>query len=201
MNKKFISTLSVLAFLFISMQSNAQLTKWTVDKSHSNVNFTVTHMTISEVEGTFKIFEGNVEHTKADFSDAKINFQVDIASVNTENENRDNHLKGDDFFNAAQFPTMKFSSTSMKPLGNNKYQLSGNLTIRDITKPVVFEVSYGGTVNTQRGRKSGFKAKTTINRFDYNLKWDRATEAGGLVVGKDVDIQINLEMNEVKPQQ
>lgn len=201
MNKKFISTLSVLAFLFISIQSNAQATKWTVDKSHSNVNFTVTHMTISEVEGTFKIFEGNVEHTKPDFSDAKINFQVDIASVNTENENRDNHLKGDDFFNAAQFPTMKFSSTSMKPLGNNKYQLSGNLTIRDITKPVVFDVSYGGTVNTSRGKKSGFKAKTTINRFDYNLKWDRATEAGGLVVGKDVEIQINLEMNEVKPQQ
>jgi polyisoprenoid-binding protein YceI len=201
MNKKFISTLSVLAFLFISIQSNAQATKWTVDKSHSNVNFTVTHMTISEVEGTFKIFEGNVEHTKPDFSDAKINFQVDIASVNTENENRDNHLKGDDFFNAAQFPTMKFSSTSMKPLGNNKYQLSGNLTIRDITKPVVFDVSYGGTVSTSRGKKSGFKAKTTINRFDYNLKWDRATEAGGLVVGKDVEIQINLEMNEVKPQQ
>jgi len=201
MNKKFISTLLVLAFLFISIQSNAQATKWTVDKSHSNVNFTVTHMTISEVEGTFKIFEGNVEHTKPDFSDAKINFQVDIASVNTENENRDNHLKGDDFFNAAQFPTMKFSSTSMKPLGNNKYQLSGNLTIRDITKPVVFDVSYGGTVNTSRGKKSGFKAKTTINRFDYNLKWDRATEAGGLVVGKDVEIQINLEMNEVKPQQ
>jgi polyisoprenoid-binding protein YceI len=201
MNKKFISTLSVLAFLFISIQSNAQLTKWTVDKSHSNVNFTVTHMTISEVEGTFKIFEGNVEHTKPDFSDAVISFQVDINSVNTENENRDKHLKSEDFFNAAQFPTMKFSSTSMKPLGNNKYQLSGNLTIRDITKPVVFDVSYGGTVNTSRGRKSGFKAKTTINRFDYNLKWDRATEAGGLVVGKDVEIQINLEMNEVKPQQ
>jgi len=200
MNKKFISTLSVLAFIFISIQSNAQLTKWTVDKSHSNVNFTVTHMTISEVEGTFKIFEGNVEHTKPDFSDAVISFQVDINSVNTENENRDKHLKSEDFFNAAQFPTMKFSSTSMKPLGNNKYQLSGNLTIRDITKPVVFEVSYGGTINTSRGKKSGFKAKTTINRFDYNLKWDRATEAGGLVVGKDVEIQINLEMNEVKPQ-
>ena len=201
MSKKFISTLSVLAFLFMSIQSYAQLTKWTVDKSHSNVNFTVTHMTISEVEGTFKIFEGNVEHTKPDFSDAVINFQVDINSVNTENENRDKHLKSEDFFNAAQFPTMKFTSTSMKPLGNNKYQLSGNLTIRDITKPVVFDVSYGGTINTSRGKKSGFKAKTTINRFDYNLKWDRATEAGGLVVGKDVDIQINLEMNEVKPQQ
>ncbi len=201
MQKKLFSLLSVMAFMFISVQLLAQGTKWTVDKSHSNVKFTVTHMTVSEVEGTFKIFEGNVEHTKPDFSDATISFQVDINSINTENENRDKHLKSEDFFNATQFPTMKFSSTSFKPLGNNKYQLSGNLTIRDITKPVVFDVSYGGTVNAGKGRKSGFKAKTTINRFDYNLKWDRATEAGGLVVGKDVDIQINLEMNEVKPQE
>lgn len=186
------------AFLAIALNAEAQSTKWTVDKGHSNVKFTVTHMTVSEVEGSFKIFDGNVEHTKADFSDAKINFSVDVNSVFTDNERRDGHLKGDDFFNAAQFPTMKFVSTAMKPLGNNKYQLSGNLTIRDVTKPVVFDVTYGGTVNTGRGRKSGFKAKTTINRFDYNLKWDRAVEAGGLVVAKDVDIQINVEMDEVK---
>jgi polyisoprenoid-binding protein YceI len=157
-------------------------------------------MTVSEVEGSFKIFEGTMEHTKADFTDAKVNFSVDINSVFTDNERRDNHLKGDDFFNAATYPTMKFVSTGIKSLGNNKYQLAGNLTIRDITKPVVFDVSYGGTVNTGRGRKSGFKAKTTINRFDYNLKWDRAVEAGGLVVAKDVEIQINVELDEVKAQ-
>jgi len=200
MRTKVFSIFSVIALFLISIQSMAQVSKWTVDKTHSNVKFTVTHMTVSEVEGTFKIFEGNVEVTKPDFSDAKINFQVDISSVNTDNERRDNHLKSEDFFNAAQFPTMKFTSTSMKPLGNNKYQLSGNLTIRDISKPVVFDVSYGGTVNAGKGKKSGFKAKTTINRFDYNLKWDRATEAGGLVVGKDVEIQINVEMDEVKQQ-
>ena len=190
--------LAICALVLISLNADAQSTKWTVDKGHSNVKFTVTHMTVSEVEGSFKIFEGNVEHTKPDFSDAKINFSVDVNSVFTDNERRDGHLKGEDFFNAAQFPTMKFVSTSMKPLGNNKYQLSGNLTIRDVTKPVVFDVTYGGSVNTGRGRKSGFKAKTTINRFDYNLKWDRAVEAGGLVVAKDVDIQINVEMDEVK---
>jgi polyisoprenoid-binding protein YceI len=192
------SILACTAMLVFTLNTSAQSTKWTVDKGHSNVKFTVTHMTVSEVEGSFKIFDGTVEHTKADFSDAKVNFTVDVNSVFTDNERRDGHLKGDDFFNAAQFPAMKFVSTSMKPLGNNKYQLSGNLTIRDVTKPVVFDVTYGGTVNTGRGRKSGFKAKTTINRFDYNLKWDRAVEAGGLVVAKDVDIQLNVELDEVK---
>lgn len=198
MNKKLSFIVSVIALVFISLQSMGQATKWTVDKGHSNVKFTVTHYAVSEVEGNFKIFDGSMEHTKADFTDAKVAFTVDVNSINTESERRDNHLKSDDFFNAATFPQMKFVSTGMKALGNNKFQLSGNLTIRDISKPVVFDVSYGGTISAGQGRKSGFKAKATINRFDYNLKWDRAIEAGGLVVGKDVDIQINLELNEAK---
>ncbi len=164
---------------------------WKLDKSHSNVKFTVTHMVVSEVDGGFKTFDGTLESDKADFSDAKINFTVETASVDTDNENRDKHLRGDDFFNAEQYPQMKFVGSSLKSLGNNKYQLNGNLTIRDVTKPVSFDVSYlGSTVD--RGRtKAGFKAKTTINRFDYNLKWDRATEAGSLVVAKDVTVNIN----------
>jgi polyisoprenoid-binding protein YceI len=172
--------------------------KWTLDKGHSNVKFTVTHMVVSEVDGTFKNFDGSIEGTKPDFSDAVVNFTVDVSSVNTDNENRDKHLKGDDFFNAEKFPQMKFQSTAFKPLGGNKYQLAGNLTIRDITKPVTFDVTYGGSVNTPRGAKVGFKATTTINRFDYNLKWDRATEAGNLVVAKDVVVTINAQFNEVK---
>ncbi|MCU0379712.1 MAG: YceI family protein [Chitinophagaceae bacterium] len=198
--KKTTISLLASALVLISLNSMAQVTKWAVDKGHSNVKFTVTHMTVSEVEGSFKIFDGTMEHTKADFTDAKVNFSVDVNSVFTDNERRDNHLKSDDFFNAATYPTMKFVSTGIKPLGGNKYQLAGNLTIRDITKPVVFDVTYGGTVNTGRGKKSGFKAKTTINRFDYNLKWDRAVEAGGLVVAKDVEILINVELDEVKAQ-
>ena len=104
-------------------------------------------------------------------------------------------LKGDDFFNAEQFPAMKFQSTSFKPLGGNKYKLAGNLTIRNVTKPVVFDVTSGGTANAMGKTKAGFKAKTTINRFDYNLKWNQATEAGGLTVGKDVEIVVNVELN------
>lgn len=178
--------------------SNDFAGKWTLDKGHSNVKFTVTHMVVSEVDGSFKNFDGTIEGTKPDFSDAVVNFTVDVSSVNTDNENRDKHLKGDDFFNAEQFPQMKFQSTSFKPQGGNKYQLNGNLTIRDVTKPVVFDVTYGGSVNTPRGAKVGFKATTKINRFDYNLKWDRATEAGSLVVAKEVGVTINAQFNEVK---
>jgi polyisoprenoid-binding protein YceI len=173
----------------------AEATKWTVDKAHSNVKFNITHMVVSEVEGSFKLFDGTMEHTSADFSDAKINFKVDVASIDTDNENRDKHLKGDDFFNAEKFPAMQFQSTSFKPAGGNKYKLAGNLTIRDVTKPVVFDVTYGGSVVNQGKTKAGFKAKTTINRFDYNLKWDRATEAGGLVVSKEVEMLLNIQLN------
>lgn len=90
---------------------------------------------------------------------------------------------------------MQFQSTSFKPVGGNKYKLAGNLTIRDVTKPVVFDVTYGGSLTNQGKTKAGFKAKTTINRFDYNLKWDKATEAGGLVVSKDVELLLNIQMN------
>ncbi len=173
-------------------------TKWTLDKSHSNVRFTVTHMVVSETDGSFKIFDGTVEHTKADWSDAKINFTVDINSINTDNENRDKHLKSDDFFNAEKFPKATFVGKTFKPLGNNKYELVGDLTIRDVTKSIKFDVKFGGISASTRGDKAGFKATTTINRFDYNLKWDRATEAGGLVVGKDVELTVLLELNKAK---
>ncbi len=89
---------------------------------------------------------------------------------------------------------MKFESTSFTPAGGNRYKLAGNLTIRDVTKPVVFDVTYGGTINAMGSERLGFKAKTTIDRFDYNLKWNKAVEVGGLVVGKDVDITANVEM-------
>lgn len=172
-----------------------EATTWTIDKAHSNVKFNVTHLVVSEVDGSFKVFDGSMVHTKPDYSDAKINFSVDVNSINTDNDMRDKHLKSDDFFNAEKYPAMSFESSSFTPLGGNKYKLSGNLTIRDVTKPVVFDVTYGGTVTAMGKTKIGFKAKTTIDRFDYNLKWNKATEAGGLVVSKEVDLLVNVEMN------
>ena len=171
-----------------------QTGKWAIDKVHTNVLFSVSHLVVSDVEGSFKAFDGSMENTKADFSDAKIAFSVDVSSVNTDNEMRDKHLKSDDFFNAEKFPQMKFVSTSFTPAGDGKYKLTGNLTIRDMTKTVTFDVKYGGMVSAMGGTHIGFKAKTTLNRFDYNLKWSKATEAGGLVVGKDVDVTINLDL-------
>jgi polyisoprenoid-binding protein YceI len=192
-----LNLLMLTTALALGMSATAQ-TKWKLDKGHSSVRFSVNHMVVSEAEGTFKMWDGTVEHGKDDFSDAKINFMVDVNSINTDNERRDGHLKSDDFFNAEKYPTIKFESTSMKPLGNNKYELKGNLTIRDVTKPVTFQVSHGGVIAGGRGRKAGFKATTTINRFDYNLKWDRATETGGLVVGKEVEVTVKVELDEVK---
>jgi polyisoprenoid-binding protein YceI len=176
----------------LSASSPDQATNWTLDKPHTNVKFSVSHLVISDVDGKFKSFDGTMTNTKPDFSDAKINFSADVSSISTDNDQRDAHLKSDDFFNEAKFPQIKFESTSFVPLGNNKYTLVGNLTIRDVTKAVTFDVKYGGTVNMY-GTHIGFKATTTINRFDYNLKFSATTESGGMVVGKDVDITLNVD--------
>lgn len=185
--------ITLILILILSTAIFAQ-NKWTLDKSHSNVRFTVTHLVISEVEGTFRSFDGNIVSGKDDFSDAVINFAVDINSIDTDNEKRDGHLKSDDFFNAAKYPEMTFKSKSFKKISDNKYKLSGDLTIRNITKPVIFDVVYGGSTEDGYGNiKAGFKASTEINRFDYDLKWNALTEAGGAVVGKNVTIDLRLQ--------
>ena len=167
---------------------------WVVDNSHSNVKFTVTHLVISEVEGNFTSFTGTMQSSKSDFTDAVIEFSVDVASINTDNDSRDKHLKSDDFFNAEKYPKLTFKSLIFKKISGNKYELTGDLTIRDVTKRVKFDVTYGGTVKDGYGNtKAGFKATATINRFDYNLKWNSVTEAGSVVVGPDVNILLNLE--------
>jgi len=168
---------------------------WALDAVHSNVKFTVSHLVISEVDGHFKMFDGTMTNTKNDFSDAKMEFTVDVASINTDNSMRDDHLKSDDFFNATQFPKMKFVGKSFKKLSGNKYELVGDMTIRDVTKSVTFAVTYGGVVKDPYGNiKAGFKAKSTINRKSFGLKWSAVTEAGGAVVGDDVDINLNIQM-------
>lgn len=164
--------------------------KWTVDPYHSFVTFSVKHMGISFVDGQFKKFEGQFTAAKPDLTDAKINFTVDAASISTNVEMRDNHLKSDDFFNAEKYPTLSFESVSFKKVKGNVYALTGKLTIREITKTVKFDVVYGGTAKDQQGNtKAGFLATTTINRLDYNVKYD-PTGAG---VAKDVKIALNLE--------
>lgn len=193
--KKIIS-LAVVALLTTSVFAQS---KWNVDATHSNVRFTVPHLVISEVEGSFKKFSGEVVAAKPDFTDAAVNFTIDVNSIDTDNEMRDKHLKADDFFNAEQFPAATFKSTSFKKVSGNKYKLTGNLTIRNVTKPVTFDVTYGGTAKDGYGNtKAGFKATTVINRFDYGLKWNALTEAGGATVGKDITIDLKLEFAQAK---
>jgi polyisoprenoid-binding protein YceI len=182
------------AVLFMSAASFAGTT-WSVDNSHSNVKFSVTHLVVSEVEGSFKTYGGKVVANSDDFQNADIQFSVDVASINTDDVNRDGHLKGDDFFNAEKFPKMTFKSTSFKKVNGKNYVLEGDLTIRDVTKKVKFDVVYSGVMKDPYGNtKAGFKAKTQIKRFDYGLKWTAAVETGGLVVSNEVDITLNIEL-------
>ena len=179
-----------VAAAFASAQSN-----WKLDKVHSSVTFTVRHMVISEVTGSFKDFAITLKSEKDDFSDAEVQSTIKVGSLSTDNAMRDGHLKSDDFFNAEKFPEINFKSTSFEKFGDNKYKITGDLTIRDVTKNVTFDAVLNGTLKTNRGLLSAWKATTVINRFDYNLKWNKTIETGGLVVGQDVTINMNLELN------
>src|SRR5690606_12517230 len=144
-------------------------TTWDIDKSHSKVKFGVTHMMISETTGEFKVFDGKFTASKEDFSDPTIDFTVDVSSVNTDDEKRDAHLRSEDFFNVEKYPKMTFKSKSFKKVDEKKYKLIGDLTIRDVTKQVEFDVVYNGTVKSPWGSTvSGFKLNGKINRIDYN---------------------------------
>lgn len=183
----------ILMLLILTHLTYAQ-NKWDVDNVHSAIKFSVVHMQISEVEGNFKTYEGTIESSKPDFTDAQINFSVDVASINTENEMRDKHLKSADFFDADKFPKMTFKSTSFKKIKDKKYELEGDLTIHSITKKVKFDVTYGGTIKDSYGKtRAGFKATTIINRFDYGLNWNQLIETGEFVASKEVSIILNLE--------
>ncbi len=193
--KKLMLSIAIIGGAVLNMSAKPETSAWAVDKSHSGVNFSVTHMMMAETDGKFKVFDGSIISTNEDFTDAQINFTVDVSSVNTDDEKRDGHLKSDDFFNAEKYPQMKFKGTSFKKVEGKKYILEGELTIRDITKKVKFDVVYGGTAKNPWGMTvAGFKASTTINRLDYNLKWNKALEAGGVLVGEEVTVKVNMEM-------
>ena len=189
---------SALVFIFLCCFGTslmAQSTKWTQDASHSDVSFNVKHLVISSATGNFKDYSVTVLSDKEDFSDAKIDVTINTGSIDTDNENRDKHLRSDDFFNSEKYPAMTFKGRSLKKVGKNTYKLTGDLTIRNITKTVTLDVEFGGRIKDPWGNtKAGFRIEGVINRFDYGLKWDKALETGGLVVDKDVRIICNIEL-------
>jgi polyisoprenoid-binding protein YceI len=165
-----------------------------IDVDHSDVMFKVKHLMISTATGIFKKFDATVETEGDDFTNAKVNFEADVNSIDTKNEQRDAHLKSDDFFNAEQFPKMTFKSTGIEKNGEGEYTLKGDLTIRDITKPITLDVDYNGSTKDPWGfERAGFEVTGKINRKEYGLKWSAVTEAGGLVVDDVVKLVMNIE--------
>jgi polyisoprenoid-binding protein YceI len=181
--------------LFLCSQNIFAQSTWSIDNSNSKITFSVSHMTINDVEGYFKTFNGQVAAADDEFTDAYIEFEIGTASVVTGNDTRDKHLASDDFFNSLQYPKIIFKSTSFKKVNDKKYRLTGDLTIRDVTKPVTFDVTYNGTViSPYKKTVAGFRAVASINRFDYNLKWNAKLDNGNLVAGETVNIVANIEM-------
>lgn len=169
------------------------MTTWIIDAVHSEIGFKVKHLVISTVSGKFTSFEGRIEAEKEDFSDAKINFSAGVDSITTGNEQRDGHLKSPDFFDAANHPKISFISTKVEKKGSD-YKVTGDFTIRGITKPIVLDVEFGGIQKDFQGNEvSGWELSGKINRQDYELKWSAVTEAGGIVVSDEVRIFANVE--------
>jgi polyisoprenoid-binding protein YceI len=175
------------------------MTLWKIDTAHSEVNFKVKHLVVSTVRGHFNNFEAAIESGKEDFSDAKIKFEADTNNINTQNEQRDSHLKSADFFDAEKYPKLSFVSKSVKKISDYELQVKGDLTIRGITKEITLDVIYNGTVAGFGGLEvAGFEIRGKLNRFDYGLQWNALTEAGGVVVSNEVKIEILAEFNKVQ---
>ncbi len=175
-------------------------TKWVVDPTHSSIGFSVKHMMMTTVRGEFDKYTINVETTGEDFMTAQIEFTAETASVNSRNEARDGHLRSNDFFNAEEFPTIKFKPTKFENVDSDgSYELYGDLTIRDITKNIKLDVEFGGVMKDPWGNaKAGFTINGKINRKDWNLNWNAALETGGLLVSEDVRINCEIQLVEVK---
>jgi len=169
-------------------------TKWTIDLSHSKIGFRVKHLMISNVQGTFRQFEGQVITDGDDFSTSVISISINSASVDTEIADRDTHLKSADFFDIANYPKITFEGKGLKDLGDDMYELRGDLTIKGVKKEIVLSVEYGGLVTDPWGNvKAGFSITGKINRKEWGLNWNVALEAGGVLAGEEVKIICDVE--------
>lgn len=168
--------------------------KWAVDAAHSTVEFTVRHMMIAKVKGTFHEFTASIEADPEDLTTANIEVEVDVKSVDTRNADRDNHLRSADFFDADQYPKMTFKATDITKKGDGEYEVTGDLTIRGVTRQETFTVTFEGAGKDPWGNeKVGFSASGTINRSDYGLTWNAVLETGGVMVSDEVKIALEIE--------
>lgn len=170
---------------------------WTLDPSHSDVTFSVRHMMFSKVTGNFNVFKATFEIDEDHPENSWVEAEVETASIYTRDEKRDAHLRSPDFFDAEQYPLLTFKSKKVEPRGDHNYRVLGDLTLHGVTKEVAFEALYGGQIakehNPYGDRRAGLSAVTTINRKDFGLTWNFTLETGGVLVGEEVRIEINLQ--------
>jgi len=187
-----------LIFLILSLSTIsliAQNSTWKSDQPHSKVSFSISHMVISEVSGRFNDFEASMIQTKDDLSDSKLTATIKVKSIDTDNESRDKHLKSADFFDAEKYPEILFDSKSFEKTGKDTYKITGDLTMHGFTKPIVLDTKFNGFINDPWGNmRAGFKATGKLNRKDFDIKYNKIIEAGGLLIGENVDFTINMEM-------
>jgi polyisoprenoid-binding protein YceI len=173
----------------------ATKTVWNIDPTHSEIQFKVKHLVISTVTGHFRQFEGTVETEGDDFATASIHFEANTASVDTNQTQRDEHLRSVEFFDSEKYPKMTFQSTSIEKTDDDTYTVTGDLTIKDITKSVELKAEYGGSMTDFYGNyKSGFEISGKLNRKEFGLTWAAVTEAGGIVVGDEVKLVLNVQL-------
>jgi polyisoprenoid-binding protein YceI len=197
-----MKTISVLlGLILLAAGPLAGQDAWQLDRSHSSIEFAVTHMVIAEATGRFRDFDMKMTSAGDDFSTARIEAVIKTGSITTDNEYRDNDLLGAGFFDAQKYPEATFKSTKIVKAGEGKYKIMGDLTIRDSTKSVVLDATYFGSMSDPRGGlRMGWKAETTIDRFDFGVAWNKSLETGALVVSKDVRLTIRLEMKKAQPE-
>lgn len=193
MSRKFLASLFTLASL---VALPALAADYAIDASHSNVEFTIKHL-VSKVNGNFGEFEGSFSFDEKKIDASKGKFTIQAKSVNTNNEKRDNHLRGEDFFNVDKFQTLTFESKKITPAGAKKFKMAGDMTMIGVTKPVTFEVEYLGAAKDPWGNsKTGFVATGKIKRKDFGMIWNKALDQGGFLLGDDVEIRLNIEANQ-----
>jgi polyisoprenoid-binding protein YceI len=171
------------------------MSTWTLDKDHSEIKFKAKHLMITTVTGEFKSYSATVENADDDFSNALISFEADVASINTRNEQRDGHLKSDDFFNAEQYPKLTFKATGMNKVSDKAYTLNGDMTIRDVTRQVSLIVEFAGVTKDPWGQtKAGFSFAGKLNRKDFGLKFHVVNEAGDLLVSDEIKLEGEIQL-------
>jgi len=169
-------------------------TNWNIDGAHSGVNFSIRHLVVSKVRGRFAKYSGSVRIDEDDVSRSVVEATIDAASIDTGTPQRDEHLKSPDFFDVAQFPELRFRSTRVERIDDEHYRVVGDLTIRDVTREVVLDVEYGGRAKDPWGNERiGLVAKTHLDRKDFGLGWNQALEAGGVLVGDRVDVDLEVQ--------